>query len=189
MGGSLYDGVYDSEAVFSSPFDSAARRGLKAMSLSPLVAATATLALTAGTVYVTRIDVAETITVSNVVTVHGATGSGTTGAFVSIHDSSLAKIVDSGDLGTAWNSGTTKNNPVSSTTLVGGPGVYYYVCLLAVGGTGPTLNRTAAANAALTNIGLGATSYDGATGGTGQSTIPSTPTLTSVGYKLFVALS
>lgn len=136
------------------------------------------------TVYMFRVKVPRTFTCSTIATLVTTAGSSFTSAFASVHGENRTKLGETADLATTWNSSTTalkESALVTPVAIPGGPGRYCYVCLFAHATTPPTLYRWFAGGGNSTtvwNLGLTGANARMGTGGTGQTSIPTTPTLT-----------
>jgi hypothetical protein len=165
----------------------------------PIELASSGSAATSGTVYMNRIQVRETITVTNVVVFINGAGSGLTASecFAGLYAgqtaggyTALELIAATAEQHTAW----ATTGPVPAA-LTGGPYVlppgFYWVAVLSNGTTNPSFARTGSFGAAaVLNAGTGSSSYRSATAGTGQATLPAGPvTLAIASSELLVALS
>lgn len=161
---------------------SAAQAGLLAMTYQPHIASSTSTALTGGTVYVIRV-IAEAAAASGTRTVRfyqiGAS-SGVTLGQVAVFSSTGTQLGStSADQSATWNgSGTAVRNPTVGTfALVAGS--TYYIAILTVAGTGPTLGRSG--NNGVANAGLtGATLLFSTSATTGVTTMPGSLTTSTL---------
>lgn len=186
--------------TYAQPWQ-AADSAYLAWSMDPAVASSAS-ALNSGTIYVTRINVRTTISVTNVIFFLQAAGSVLTASqcFAGLYAGQTAggytagnQIAVSADQHTAWTSAGPVVSALTSGPFTLVPG-FYWVAFLAneSGGTMPSLSRSGsgAVLASITNAGTSSSSYRSATAGTGQTTLPGTlGALTSATSVQLAALS
>lgn len=144
-----------------------------------------TLTMTSGQVWVHKIYVPYSITVTNIVLAMSTNGATLTSgqSLAGIYNSSGSKLRETADLSTSWASASPaiKTNALTATLdITGGPDIWIYVALLCVGTTPPTWRR-ATTSSDLGNVGLAAADgYRFGTAATGQTTLPSSFTVSSV---------
>jgi hypothetical protein len=143
---------YASSGSSDSPSFIASDHGFVAWTFDPMLGAS-TLTLTAGTLYVARMKVAEASPITNVLVPLTTGGTGTTSSYVAVYNSSGTEIGVSADQGTSWASAGTKAVALTTPTASQAVGADLLVAILAVGGS-PVIR--AAANAATVNQGTSA---------------------------------
>jgi hypothetical protein len=146
------------------------------------VYATATSILTAGTVYMVKLNVRQAITATNAVYAVTTAGSTLTSGqnFVGLYDSSGSRVAVSADQTTNWGSAGAMTTPFTApVSLTAGS---YYLAWVSNGTTPITLARGTGLQSAMVNIGLSAATYRYTTGGTGltgQTSLPASVTMSS----------
>lgn len=152
-------------------------------SFDPVTAVNSGVAFTTGVIHLVKVNVRYAATISNVVyNVTAAGGTLTTGQnFVGLYTDLGTRIAVTADQTTNWGSTGVKTTAFT-TTYPAPPGVYY-LGFLTNGTTGVSLARaTGTSNAgAMINVGLTASAYRFATNSAGQTTLPSSITLSSNG--------
>lgn len=135
--------------------------------------------MTAGTVYLMKLSCRSGLPFSNVVMQLAASGSGVTAGYIAVFDSAGTRLAVSADLSATFNATAgTKVMPLgSAVTPIAGRDLY--IAVLSVGGTPPTWIRSGATGVGAPNVGLLNTAYRYAVNGTGQTTMPTSLTLTS----------
>lgn len=139
---------------------------------------------TSAAIYLLRVPVPTTMTISNILLYVQTAGSGLTSGrnFVGLYDSAGNRLGVSADQTTAWAStGTPMTIPLTSpVTVTGGPDVWVYVAVLATGTTPPLLQALSNNSGAksLLNAGMATAALYFCSNGTGTS-LPSTLTLSS----------
>lgn len=175
-----------------------AHNGLRAATFD-LAHASSLLTLAGGFVWVARMWIPETITVTSFELGIAVAGSGLTAGqnFAGIYSSTGILIAKTADLSATWNSTGMKSPSLTaetgqSLTIAGGPGVWIYGAFLSNGSTQPSpLMLPAPSTASALNHKLtAATGYRGAFGGSGLTALPATlPTLTTHQYPFFMGLA
>ncbi|MFJ1993062.1 hypothetical protein [Streptomyces asiaticus] len=156
--------------------DSPAAHGVAAWCYDPALAVNSTQ-LTAGTLYLVRVNIAANVNVTKIYWWVANTGSGATSNqnFVGLYDSSGTLLASAG-VDTAFSSATLKTTTVPATALSAGS--FCWVALLFNASVTPTLTRgsgwTGVDTAA--NLGLAAAAYRFAKNGTGRTSLPSSVT-------------
>jgi len=150
--------------------------GIAAWAYDPALAVNSTQ-LTAGTLYLVRVNIAANVTATKIYWWVANTGSGATtnGNWVGLYNSS-GVLLTSANVDSGFSSATLKTTTVTGTALAAGS--FYWVGLLFNASVTPTLTRgsgwTGVDTAA--NIGLSAAQYRFAKNGTGLTTLPSSLT-------------
>lgn len=154
-----------------------AGQGLSAWAFDPTCASSSTQ-LTAGTVYLVKLQNPPADTVTKVYWAVATAGVTATAGqnWVGLYDSTGARLAQTG-VDTDAGTGTG----LKTTTITGqalAPGSFYWVAFLFNGATPPTVARatTGVAAMAVANAGTTAATMRFATGGTAQTTLPSTIT-------------
>jgi len=146
--------------------------------------------LTAGSVYMVRVDVTKQITVTNICFNVSTVGAGaSTGSFAGLYTGGLtpALIAQTADIGTQLVTAAVFIAAPLTTPQVIGAGQYYIGIVENLATTQVTLSKTAAVGPM---VNLGQTSLRGALGGTALSALPAAPTLVAAGLQaLWVGLS
>ena len=173
---------------FTVPRDHSANNNWRAWACPPVFCNNNAL-MTLGTRHIVRVPIIESFTCTKVIVGVNTAGSGMTSFFTGILDSSRALLNVSSDVKASMQGSTGEIAlTVPSTSLTAG--TYVFVDLLAVGGTAPNLYRNGSSlNATMGNLGLGASAKMASTGGTSQTSITTTPTLTDAGQFFWVALA
>lgn len=159
--------------------------GLAVWAFDP-VAASGNQVLTAGTIYLNKVIVRQQVSVGNVVYTINVAGSGLTAGqnFLGLYNSSGTQVAVTGEQATNWGTAGTK-----TTALVGGPFTlaagFYYVAFLSNGTTPPSFMRANGGSGSAVNYGLSASAFRFATNATGQTTLPSSLTLSSNATSAF----
>lgn len=158
----------------------AGQAGFIAMPYAPELAASSA-ALVSGTVTMTRVTIGAQATLSTLtVAVFGA-GSGLTAGqnFGALYSAAGTRVAVTADQTTAWAS-TGEKNMAFTSPYNAAPGLYY-LALLSVGTTPPTIFRTIAATAAsdVINHGMTPATARYTTGPTGQTSMPASVTMAS----------
>lgn len=188
--GSYYTGTVTGQQLNVPNLVTAEFYGYEAMLCDPLDSVAGT-AMTSQTVYMYRIPVSRTFTLTTIATLVSSAGSSFTSAFASVHGENREQIAITADLSSTWNSATTalKESPVVTPASVpGGPGRFCFVCLFAHSSSPPSLYRIAAGGSNLVTVyNLGLTGNDSriGNGGTGATEIPATPTMTAANVPVF----
>jgi len=165
-----------------------------------LIVLTGAFALNPGELYLLKVPVPTTMTVSNVVLLFGTSGSALTSGqnFAGLYDTSGTRLAVSADQTTAFGTAGTGPLTIAMTTpitVAGGPGVYLYAAVLGNGSnaaTMPTMYRfSSSSDTRIVNAGLTvATSRVMAFAS--QTSLPSSLTLSSalsINLSPWVALS
>lgn len=167
--------------------NSAARYGLFGHTMPGHLAGSTSAALTTGTVYVVRVA-AEDTAASGARTVRcyqiGA-GSGLTLAKAAVFDASGNQLGVSADQSATFNTAGPNTRSVSVGTFALTKGADYYLALVMVGTTGPTLARSSSSGPI--SVGLAGATLLFATGATGQTDMPATITPASLSGAPFAA--
>ena len=156
-----------------------AAHGVAAWCYDPALAVNSTQ-LTAGTLYLVRVNIAANVSVTKLYWWVANTGSGATTNqnLVGLYDSA-GTLLASANVDTSFSSATLKTTTITSTALTAGS--FYWVALLFNASVTPTLTRgsgwTGVDTAA--NLGLAAAAYRFAKNGTGRTSLPSTITPSS----------
>jgi hypothetical protein len=174
----------------SSPDMRPVDQGYKAWSVNPEMMASSLNPLTSQTVYVVRVSLPESFSCTAADYLTSNAGTTVTYARLGIHGEDRVLLATSDDQITNMQAAAgLKTAAFSATSLTGGPGRFCFISILAVSAvTMPGLSRTGAVNTASTNAGLTASNFRMSTGGTGQASLPTTPTLSSGGLIPFVGL-
>ncbi|MGW2724783.1 hypothetical protein [Streptomyces sp. NPDC001492] len=159
--------------------DTPARHGVAAWCYDPAVAVNSTQ-LTAGTLYLVRVDIAAALNATKLYWWVANTGSGATTNqnFVGLYDSS-GTLLASANVDAGFSSATLKTTTITSTALTAGS--FYWVGLLFNASVTPTLTRASGWTGvdAAANLGLSASAYRFAKNGTGRTSLPSSLTPSS----------
>lgn len=159
--------------------DTPGAHGVAAWCYDPALAVNSTQ-LTAGTLYLSRVNIAAAINVTKLYWWVANTGSGATASqnWIGLY-SSAGTLLASVNVDTGFASATLKTSTISSTALTAGS--FVWVALLFNASVTPTLTRGSGWTGvdAAANIGLAAASYRFAKNGTGLTTLPSTITPSS----------
>lgn len=151
--------------------------------------------LTSGTVYMSRLNVRSSMTVSTLNYIVSTAGSTLTAGqnFVGLYDSSGTRVAVSADLAADWTASGYKTTAfTASASLTTGA---YFAAWLSVGTTPITVARASAMNSSALNAGLTAAAARYSTGGTGwtaQTSLPSPGTManrTAGATSIWCALS
>lgn len=110
--------------------------GFKGWSFDGLFA-TSNTALTTGTIYVATMRLDVTGALSQVLLPLATAGSGLTGGFVGIYNTSGTQLAVSADQGAAWNTAGDKTVNMAAATASLAAGTLVRVAILAIGTTGP----------------------------------------------------
>lgn len=132
-----------------------------------------------GTIWLTRINVREPVSVTNVVAWVGTAGSGLTAnqSFCGVYTSAGVLVAATADQSTSWQTGGMKQMALAGGPYVFQPG-YYWVAFLSNGTTPPQFGRLNNFNGTITNAGLAPAAYRAATNTSGTS-LPGTITPSS----------
>ncbi|MEW2402114.1 hypothetical protein [Streptomyces sp. NPDC046862] len=153
--------------------DTPAIHGSAAWCYDPALAVNSTQ-LTAGTLYLTRVDIAANITVTKLYWWVASTGSGATTNqnWAGLYNSS-GTLLASANVDASFSSATLKPTTISATALSAGQ--FYWVGLLFNASVTPTLTRASGWTGVDTaaNLGLSASAYRFAKNGTGRTSLPS----------------
>lgn len=154
--------------------------GLLGWNFPPYLAVSSALAPATGTVYVMKVPVPPGQTITNVIIGINAVGTNLTSGqnFAGLLSSSKALLAATADQTSNWGTNTGPIIMALASTQSSGSAGYVYVAVVTVfggGGTGPTLYR---AGGNINNVGLTNATAVFATGGTGQTSIPSNVTTT-----------
>ncbi|MER6249398.1 beta strand repeat-containing protein [Streptomyces griseorubiginosus] len=153
-----------------------AAHGVAAWCYDPALAVNSTQ-LTAGTLYLVRLNIAAALTATKIYWWVANTGSGATTNqnFVGLYDSS-GTLLASANVDTGFSSATLKTTTIASTALAAGS--FYWVGLLFNASVTPTLTRASGWTGVDTaaNLGLSAAAYRFAKNGTGRTALPSSIT-------------
>jgi len=156
--------------------DSPAAHGVAAWCYDPALAVNSTQ-LTAGTLYLVRVNIAAAVTATKIYWWVANTGSGATTNqnLVGLYDSS-GTLLASANVDAAFSTATLKTTTITSTALSAGS--FYWVALLFNASVTPTLTRASGWTGVDTaaNLGLSAAAYRFAKNGTGRTTLPSSIT-------------
>lgn len=119
--------------------------GLLGWSFDNACATSSGIVANVGLIYVAKIQVPVTITVSNIIVRVETIGSVLTSGqnLVGAYDSAGNLLATSADQTTAWGTTGVKTAAVTPFTVTGGPTTYIYGALLANGSTGPQFQRPA----------------------------------------------
>ena len=149
-----------------------AAHGVAAWCYDPALAVNSTQ-LTAGTLYLVRVNIAANVTVTKLYWWVANTGSGAVAGqnFVGLYDSS-GTLLASANVDTAYSTATLKTTVIASTALTAG--TFYWVGLLFNASVTPTLTRASGWSGVDTaaNLGLAASSYRFAKNGTARTSLP-----------------
>lgn len=158
--------------------NAAAANGLLAWSFDPAAAVNNSV-LTAGVLYLTKVVLAAPATITNLLAFVVTQGNSLTSGqnFAALFDSSGTQRGITADQTTAWGSNGAKTMALTSPYAAAAGS--YWVALLANGSTAPAFARSA--GTAVGNIGLAAASYRFGTSGTGQTAVPASVTMGSMG--------
>lgn len=140
-------------------------------------------ALASGVVYLMRLKVDVESSVSKISIGVLAAGAGLTAAqnWAGLYDATGARLRKTADMSTTWNSIGAKVMPLSSAVTLQ-PG-FYWVALLSVGTTPPSIGYTGAIDGAILNMGTTATTLRYATFGAAQTDLPVTITPSAMGQN------
>ncbi len=135
--------------------------------------------LVAGTVYMLRIEVRVSTTITNLGTAVTSAGSGLTVGqnFAGLYNSAGTRLGVTADQTTPWSSTSYKSMALTVPQAVT-PGTYY-VALLSNGTTPPTILRNGSQSTGAINANLTAVDYRWSTGPTAQTTLPASITMAS----------
>lgn len=153
--------------------------GLIAWTVDPTTV-TNTLALTSGQIWVHRLISTRSQAVTKIMVACQAAGSGLTAGqnMAAILDAAGNRIAQTGDLSAVWNAtGNLTLNLSASVNLYAG--YSYYVALLAVGTTPPTLRRANLTNTLIGNFNSPTSAPRFATSAGGKTSIPATNDLST----------
>lgn len=144
-----------------------------------LASVIATGALVSGTIYMLRVKLPTATTIVSIRTVVATAGATLTANqnLAGLYSTAGTRLGVTADLSTTWNTSGAKTSALT-TPYVAAAGIYY-VALLSVGSTPPTMGRASATNAG-TNGYLTAANYRFATAGTGQTSLPASITMSSM---------
>jgi hypothetical protein len=153
--------------------DSPAGHGVAAWCYDPALAVNSTQ-LTAGTVYLVRVNIAAAVTVTKIYWWVANTGSGATTNqnLAGLYDSA-GTLLASVNVDTSFSTATLKTTTIAATAL--SAGAFYWVGLLFNASVTPTLARASGWTGveAAANLGLAASAYRFAKNGTGRTALPS----------------
>ncbi|GAA2192734.1 hypothetical protein [Streptomyces bangladeshensis] len=154
-------------------------QGLIAWSFDPACCSTSGTTLSAGFIYLIEIVLRQAATISKVNVVIGTAGSGLTAGqcLAGLYDTSGTRRGITGDMSTTWNS--AGNKAMSLTTPYSAAAGRYYLALLHNGTTSPTFacGSTLGANFTPGNANLAAGSYRFCRSASGQTSLPTSITL------------
>ena len=153
--------------------DTPAKHGAAAWCYDPALAVNSTQ-LTAGTLYLVRVDIAAALNATKLYWWVANIGSGATPGqnFVGLYNSS-GSLLASVNVDAGFSSATLKSSTIASTPLAAG--AFYWVALLFNASAIPTLTRASGWTGvdAAANLGLSASAYRFAKNGTGLTALPS----------------
>lgn len=156
-----------------------ADHGFTAWAFDPAAASTTGTTLTSGYIYMLGIVLRQAVTVTNLHALLGSAGSGLTSGqcLAALYDSAGTRRGITADQSTAWTSAGSKTMALTSTYAAAAG--RYYVALLFVGTTSPTFACGSTLGASFTpgNAGLTAGSYRFCRSASGQTSLPTTVTL------------
>lgn len=157
------------------------------------VSATGAAVNVSGTIYLHKIYLPANKLVSNIALGVQTAGATLTAAqnLIAVYNSSGTRLGLTADQSTPWTTTGYKTAAVTSpfTTTAAG---FYYVAILAVGTTPPAFYQAANAPSILFNANLAAGTFRHATGGTAQTSLPTTITMGSTAssaFNIWVAVS
>lgn len=162
--------------------------GWKAYSFDPGIISGSTTTLTSGSVYMTRVPTPVSFDCTKIALYVSTAGSTLTAAqnVMALHDSTGAKLQTTADQSAVWNTAGYYEMAITSTAIAGGPDNYVYVSIMSNGTTPVTIYRTGGQSRDLYNANLASGSFRACMGGTGQTSIPASPAMTSsVGTAIF----
>jgi hypothetical protein len=139
-------------------------------------------ALTAGTVYMIRVQVFEPCWVSDIVLEVVDAGQSLVASenFAGLYSASGAQIAVTADQSSTWASVGGKSMPLAGGPFYVQAGYVYVAVVSNATGTLPSIGRCTVQGAASINAGLSAATSRYATGPTGQKTLPATITMSSL---------
>ncbi|MCI3279203.1 hypothetical protein [Streptomyces cylindrosporus] len=176
-GGSISGNLQVSGNALGQDFPAA--HGVAAWCYDPALAVNSTQ-LTAGTLYLVRVNIAAAVNVTKMYWWVANTGSGATtnGNWVGLY-SSAGTLLASTNVDAGFSSATLKATTIASTALAAGS--FYWVGLLFNASVTPTLTRGSGWTGvdAAANLGLAASAYRFAKNGTGLTSLPSSITPSS----------
>lgn len=153
--------------------DTPAAHGVAAWSYDPALAVNSTQ-LTAGILYLTRVNIAAALNATKIYWWVANTGSGAVAGqnWVGLYDST-GVLLASANVDASFSSATLKTTPIASTALAAG--TFCWVGLLFNASVTPTLTRASGWTGVDTaaNLGLPASAYRFAKNGSGRTTLPS----------------
>lgn len=151
--------------------------GFAAWTVDPVTAGSSTTP-TAGVLYMFKLKMVTSVTIAGM-GIHVATaGSGLTSSYLALHDASGARLGVTAAQTTSWQSSGWKAHALVSGVAVT-PGTYYGSLLIGNGSsTAPAVAR--ASSSAVSNANLTAPGLRYGTSGTGQTSVPSSVTLSAV---------
>ena len=172
------DALYTSIASYGNVW-TPSDHGLTAWSFDPACCSTTGTTLSAGFIYLLEVVLRKAATISKVNAVIGAAGSGLTSGqcLAGLYDSSGNRVAITADMSTTWASTGSKAMPLTSSYSAAAG--RYYVALLFNGTTSPTFacGSTLGANFTPGNANLGAGSYRFCRSASGQTSLPTSVTL------------
>jgi hypothetical protein len=139
------------------------------------------IGLVSGTVFFQAVGLLAGDLVSNLSIVVTGAGATTTLTKLGLYDSTGARLQTTANLTTAWESAGTKTHPLSAAYTVATDALYY-VAVLFVGTTVPTLHAGSNTGNAASVIGTGTLAYATLAA---QSDLPATAALSNSGAKGF----
>jgi Right handed beta helix region len=159
--------------------DSPVKHGLLEWNFDPTGISTASQVLTSGTLHLIKITAQASATINNIITAVNTVGATLTAGqnFAALFDSAGNRIGITADQSTAWTTTGLKTMALTAGVAVTA-GQDYYIVLLSVGTTPPSFPRSASSTVAA-NAGLATTALRFAANATGQTSMPSTITLSS----------
>lgn len=134
--------------------------------------------LSAGTIYLSKVVLRKAATVSSIWIALTSAGSGLTAGqnLAGLYDSSGNRLAVSADQSSSWTTASSKQISIAPQSLAAGS---YYVAVLANGTTVPQTMRGGSASGTGLNVALALTAARFLDFGTGQTSLPSTITLSS----------
>jgi hypothetical protein len=149
--------------------------GLLAASMDPMSAGS-TQVMTAGTVYLMKINIRSSITATNVVFAVTTAGSGaSTGSFAGLYNSAGTLLSGSADNGASLVTAQTVVTPLTTPQVLAASTFVWVVLLVNLAVTQPSLAKSAVSSGGA-NINLAAASFRVAANGTGQTALPASIT-------------
>ncbi len=168
--------------LYATPYfvDTPALHNYVEWNFDPVAINSSSTVTVAGTIYMLKISTQTGGTINNVILYQGSNASGITTGLVGIYNSSGTRLGVSADQSSTWVSGTPVVRSVGLTgpvTLIAGQ--YYYVAVLSAGGTTQPGFARANTTTGPLNAGQSNATQRFATNSTGQTTLPSSLTLSS----------